>query len=374
MRLAARSIATYALTVLGRATLVLVAALLLAGGSNAASSAYTFRPVLTSFAVTHVAAPRSAPGRLYTVGQGGTIRLAVDGKLRPKPFLKLDRMVLSRGAEQGLLSIAFHPSFARNRLFYVDYIGLDGNTHMVEYRATKDGTAAVPGFAREILFVKQPGPQHNGGQLAFGPDGKLYVGLGDGECCDDPQNRAQNMDELLGKILRIDVATKKAEIAFLGLRNPSRFSFDRATNDLYIADVGAGVWEEVDIVPRAQLGELANFGWDAYEARADKEPQDLNAVGRLTYPAHAYDHQGGHCSITGGFVYRGSAVPAARGRYFFGDYCSGAIWSLKWVGGKATDARREAATIKGLSTFGEDARGELYAASVDTGRVYRLIG
>ncbi len=304
-----------------RATLLL-AALVLAGSSQAASPAYTFRPVLTSFAVTHQAAPRSAPDRLYVVGQGGTIRLAVKGKLLPKPFLNIDRLVISRGGEQGLLGLAFHPGFARNRLFYVDYTGRDGNDYVVEYRAT---------------------------------------------------NRAQNMAEPFGKIWRIDVATRTAEIAFYGLRNPWRFSFDRTTGDLYIADVGASLWEEVDFVARASLGELQNFGWDAWEATAVKEAKQPNPAGRLVFPVYAYDHQASRCSITGGFVYRGSAVPAARGRYFFGDYCIGSIWSLRMVDGKATDVRREATTIRGLSTFGEDARGELYAASVNTGRVYRLV-
>ena len=354
-----------------RVVIVIAATLALTGASNA-STTYTFKPLYASFAVTALAAPRSAPDRVYVVGQGGTIRLAVNGKLRPKPFLSIDRLVLSRGAEQGLLSIAFHPGYASNRRFYVDYIGRDANTHVVEYRATKDGTATVAGSARELFFAKDPGPEHNGGQLAFGPDGRLYVALGDGECCDDPQSRAQNLAEPFGKIWRIDVATGRAEIAFYGLRNPWRFSFDRATNDLYIADVGAGLWEEVDVVPRAQLGELLNFGWDAFEARAVKEQKEPTAAGRLVFPVHAYDHAGGHCSITGGFVYRGWAVPAARGRYFFGDYCTGAIWTLRVVNGEAIDVRREAATIKGLSTFGEDARGELYAASVNTGRVYRL--
>ena len=355
-----------------RATLLL-AALVLAGSSQAASPAYTFRPVLTSFAVTHLAAPRSAPDRLYVVGQGGTIRLAVKGKLLPKPFLNIDRLVISRGGEQGLLGLAFHPGFARNRLFYVDYTGRDGNDYVVEYRATKDGTATVPGSARQIFFARDPGPEHNGGQLAFGPDRKLWVALGDGECCDDPQNRAQNMAEPFGKIWRIDVATRTTEIAFYGLRNPWRFSFDRTTGDLYIADVGASLWEEVDFVARASLGELQNFGWDAWEATAVKEAKQPNPAGRLVFPVYAYDHQASRCSITGGFVYRGSAVPAARGRYFFGDYCTGSIWSLRMVDGKATDVRREATTIRGLSTFGEDARGELYAASVNTGRVYRLV-
>lgn len=351
---------------------LLLATLLLAGSSQAASTTYTFKPVLSTFAPTYVTAPRSQPARLYVAGQGGQIRLAVKGMFLRKPFLNIERQVLSRGGEQGLLSLTFHPGFATNRLFYVDFTGRDGNDYVVEYRATKDGTGTVPGSARRIFFAQDPGPEHNGGQLAFGPDGKLYVSLGDGECCDDPGNRAQNLDEPFGKIWRIDVATRKAEIAFYGLRNPWRFSFDRASGDLYIGDVGAGSWEEVNVVPRAQLGELVNFGWDAFEARSVKEQKEPNPAGRLAYPAYAYDHQGGQCSITGGFVYRGTAVPAARGRYFFGDYCTGAIWSLRIVNGEATDLRKETTRIKGLSTFGEDARGELYAASVNTGKIYRL--
>lgn len=362
----------YALGVL-RSILGASTALLLAGSTHAgAQPAYTFRPVLTTFAPTHLAAPRSAPGRLYVVGQGGRVQVAVNGRLQPKPFLNIERLVISRGGEQGLLSIAFHPAFGTNRLFYVDYTGTDGTDSVYEYRATKDGTATVPNSARKVFSVHDPGPEHNGGQLAFGADGKLYVALGDGHCCDDPENRAQNLEEPFGKIWRIDVATGRAEIAYYGLRNPWRFSFDRSTGDLYIADVGAGLWEEVDVVPRTQLGELLNFGWDAWEARAAKEAKEPNPAGTLTWPVYAYDHEGGRCSITGGFVYRGSAAPAARGRYFFGDYCTGTIWSLRMVDGAATDVRREATTIKGLSTFGEDARGELYAASVTTGRIYRL--
>ena len=178
----------------------------------------------------------------------------------------------------------------------------------------------------------------------------------------------------LREIWRIDVATGKAEIAFFGLRNPWRFSFDRATNDLYIADVGAGIWEEVDVVPRAQLGELLNFGWDAFEARAVKEaegaePGRTPGLPRPRLRPHGPDAARSPAATSTAVA----AVPAARGRYFFGDYCTGAIWSLRFANGEATDVRREAATIKGLSTFGEDARGELYAASVNTGRVYSLV-
>jgi glucose/arabinose dehydrogenase len=361
-----------------KSLLALAGLALVAAGSAPAersASAYEFRPSFRASQVTHIAAPRSEPGKLYVVQQRGRVRLAVGGKLRPKPFLDLGSRV-SVGAEQGLLSIAFHPAYARNRLFYVHYSAAPNNTRIVEYRANRDGTAALPKTARIVFTRRQPGAEHKGGEIAFGPDGKLYFGLGDGECCDDPQNRAQNMREPFGKLWRVDVARRPpaAEIVALGLRNPWRLSFDRATGDLYIGDVGAGLYEEIDYQPRAELGELVNYGWDVWEARATKEDKPPNPQGRLVFPVHAYPHGGRRgCtgSITGGDVYRGSAVPAARGRYFFGDYCTGAIWSLRIENGAAVDVRLESVTIPGLTTFGEDARGELYAAAY-SGRVYKL--
>jgi glucose/arabinose dehydrogenase len=270
--------------------------------------------------------------------------------------------------------MVFHPRYASNRRFYVDYIARDGHTRVVEYRANRAGTQALPRTAHIVLAVAQPGVEHKGGQLAFGPDGRLWVSLGDGQCCDDPANRAQDMNQLLGKLLRLDVASARPrpEIVALGLRNPWRFSFDRATGDLYLADVGAGLFEEIDYLPRAELGPLVNFGWDAFEGNAVKEDKPPSDAGRLVFPIHAYGHDGGACSITGGFVYRGSAIPEARGRYFFGDYCSNAVWSLRVVDGVATEVRREPFTVFELSTFGQDARGELYAAS-HRGAIFRLV-
>ena len=228
-----------------------------------------------------------------------------------------------------------------------------------------------------LVSDRFPTDGHHGRKfIAFGPDGKLYFGLGDGECCDDPENRAQNMSEPFGKLWRLDVAQRppSPEIVALGLRNPWRISFDRENGDLYIGDVGAGLFEEIDYQPRAELGELVNYGWDVWEAHATKEDKTPNPQGRLVFPVHAYAHAGQPgCtgSITGGDVYRGSAVPDARGRYFFGDFCTGAISSLRIENGAAVDVRRESSTLPGLTTFGEDARGELYAAA--QGRVYKLI-
>ncbi len=318
----------------------------------------------------HVAAPKSQKNRLYVVERAGVIRVLLRGKLLAKPFLDIHSIVRS-GGEQGLLSVAFHPRFAKNRLFYVDYTDLHGDTRVVEYRANRAGTLGLATTARQILFVAQPYSNHNGGQVAFGPDGYLYVGMGDGGSGGDPQDRAQNLDSRLGKLLRINVAKRGAapEIAGYGLRNPWRFSFDRSTGNLYIGDVGQNTWEEVDFIPRKSPG-LENYGWDAYEGNAQYEVKEPNPAGHLVFPVYVYGHNPG-CSVTGGFVYRGRVLKAVRGRYFFGDYCSGQVWSLRISSGRATDARLEGQRLPQLSSFGEDARGELYAVTLD-GRLYRL--
>jgi glucose/arabinose dehydrogenase len=319
-------------------------------------------------APVHLAAPRTEPGRLYVVEQAGRIVVVERGRV-VRTFLDIRNLVKS-GGEQGLLSVAFHPNYAKNHRFYVDYTDVAGDTRVVEYRS--NGRQAIRSTRRELLRIDQPYPNHNGGQLAFGPNGLLYVGMGDGGAGGDPENRAQNRGSLLGKLLTIDVDTRGAGpvIAALGTRNPWRFSFDRATGDLYVGDVGQNTWEEIDFRPKAKLGELQNYGWDVYEGRASYEPKPLGG-GELVNPVHVYGHGGGNCSVTGGFVYRGRAVPAARGRYFFGDYCSGSVWSLKISGGRATSVRREPFRVASLSSFGEDARGELYLVS-QGGTVYRL--
>ena len=339
--------------------------------ASPAAATYEFRRLVNAVDPVHVAAPANKPGWIYVVEQAGRIRIAVNGRFRSTPFLDIRRLVRS-GGEQGLLSIAFHPRFASNRRFFVDYTDVNGNTRVVEYRANAAGTRALLRTRKQWLAVAQPYSNHNGGQLAFGPDGRLYVGMGDGGAGGDPENRAQNLGSRLGKLLRFNVAVARPrpQIASLGLRNPWRFSFDRANGDLYIADVGQNAWEEIDYVPRARIGELANYGWDVFEGRARFEQKEPNPRGRLIAPVHVYG-RGDGCSVTGGFVYRGSAVPAARGRYFFGDFCSGTIWSLVIAGGRASDVRRESTRIPGLSSFGEDSRGELYATSL-SGGVYRL--
>jgi glucose/arabinose dehydrogenase len=307
------------------------------------------------------------PNRLYVVEQPGRIRVIENGRLSPQPFLDITSAVQS-GGEQGLLSVAFHPDYANNGLFYVDYTDLDGDTRVVEFEA-RGGEA--PARKRELLFVDQPYANHNGGQLAFGPDGRLYVGMGDGGSGGDPENRAQNLDERLGKLLSLDVDRRGSawRIEGYGLRNPWRFSFDRETGDLWIGDVGQGEWEEIDHTPQGEPG-LENYGWDVFEGRHRYEDKDPNPRGRLVPPVAEYSHDDG-CSVTGGFVYRGEGIPAARGRYFYGDYCSGNVWSLALRDGKATGIRRHRFRVDALSSFGEDAAGELYLVSLE-GSVFRL--
>src|SRR5215203_886558 len=317
----------------------------------------------------HAAAPRSEPGRLYVVEQAGRIVVVERGRVAGT-LLDIRGQVRS-GGEQGLLSVAFHPRYAQNHRFYVDYTDLAGDTRVMEYRS--DGAEAIASSRRQLLHIDQPYPNHNGGQLAFGPNGLLYVGMGDGGAGGDPENRAQNPNSRLGKLLtlNVDAQTPRPRIAALGTRNPWRFSFDRKNGDLYIGDVGQGSWEEIDYRQRAKLAQLANYGWDAFEGRASYEPKRLGP-GQLVRPVYVYGHGASHCSVTGGFVYRGSAVPAARGRYFFGDYCSGVVWSFKVVGGRARQLRREPFRLPLLSSFSEDARGELYLVTLN-GRIYRLV-
>jgi glucose/arabinose dehydrogenase len=316
---------------------------------------------------THVAAAPGEPGRLYVVERAGRIRVLEGGRILPEAFLDVSSEVTS-GGEQGLLSVAFHPEYERNRLFYVNYTALNGDNSVVEYRADPGGS---PRRVRLLLAVEDPYSNHNGGQLAFGPDGLLYVGMGDGGSGGDPENRAQNLDSQLGKLLRIDVDRQGAawSIAAYGLRNPWRFSFDRELGDLYIADVGQGSWEEIDYLPEG-TGGLVNFGWDVFEGTHEYEDKEPNSAGRLREPILEYDHSLG-CSVTGGHVYRGARVARAYGRYFYGDYCSGIVWSVVVRDGNATDRVRHSFEVPALSSFGEDARGELLLVSLD-GVIYRL--
>ena len=313
----------------------------------------------------------SAPGdpaTLYVVEQPGTIKIVRDGSIAGT-FLDIRDLVKS-GGEQGLLSVAFHPQYATNHRFYVDYTDTRGDTRVVEFRSS-NGVGRLS-TARQILFVDQPYDNHNGGQLQFDRNGYLYVGMGDGGSGGDPQNRAQNLQSRLGKLLRINPLRAGAtwQIVGFGLRNPWRFSFDRKTGNLWIGDVGQNAWEEVDYRNAARVGRLANYGWSRFEGKSTYDShKPLVRKGDLISPVLVYSHSDG-CSITGGYVYRGSSVPGAQGRYFYGDYCSGTIWSFQAGNGRLSGARVEG-QIDSLSSFGEDGSGELYATSLG-GTVSRL--
>jgi glucose/arabinose dehydrogenase len=340
----------------------------LTAGASASGSATSPRlvPVVRGLAtpVFLTQAP-GQPNRFYVVEQGGTIRVVQNGRVRGTPFLDVRSRVVS-GGEQGLLGLAFSPGYARNGVFYVNYTAAGSGANTVARYRTRSGRV-VPGSAQIILSIPDPYGNHNGGHLAFGPDGRLWVGTGDGGAGGDPENRAQNMDSLLGKMLRLDVrrARPAPEIVALGLRNPWRYSFDRRTGDLWIGDVGQGAIEEVDRWQRPGTG-LTNFGWDVYEGRSDFESKSIGP-GTLVQPIAQYSHDEG-CSVTGGYVYRGKAVPRLAGRYVYGDYCSGRIWSIPAGGGTP---RVEPVRVEGLSSFGENLAGELFAVS-HNGTIYRF--
>ena len=328
---------------------------------------------------------------LFVVEKVGRIRLIENGAVQPAPFLDIADRVGSRGSEQGLLSVAFPSDYAAGGLFYVDYTDLKGNTVVARYRrSANDPRQADPASEQKILQIDQPAPNHNGGQLQFGPDGYLYIGMGDGGGAGDPQDNAQNLGTLLGKILRIDVdggspyrippdnpfvenpddPATLGEIWALGLRNPWRFSFDRGTRDLFIADVGQGSREEVDFQPAGSPGGQ-NYGWRLMEGTLCFNPSSNCNDGTLTLPILEYDHSLG-CSITGGYVYRGTRFPQIAGVYFFADFCSGKLWSLQQDPSGAW--RMDFLLDSGLSpsSFGEDAAGELYLVDYQQGVIYHL--
>jgi glucose/arabinose dehydrogenase len=346
-----------------------VVAIAMAGAATGAENAFRRAVFARGFdSPVHVVSTKSEPRRLYVVEQRGTIRVIERGRVRSGFFLDL-RGRVSQGSEQGLLGLAFDPKYATNHLVYVNYTDVAGDTRVVRYRTS--GLRAVAVTRRELLRVDQPYSNHNGGNLVFGPDGFLYIGLGDGGSGGDPEGRAQNPDRFLGKMLRLDVRRpgSRPGIVGLGLRNPWRYSFDRATGDLYIGDVGQGAVEEIDFTPRQSPG-LENYGWDLYEGSQRFENGEPGP-GELVFPIFEYGRSGGNCTVIGGFVYRGKARPAERGRYIFGDYCSGKIWSFRVSAAKASGVRVESFRIEGITSFGEDAAGELYAASQD-GTIYRL--
>lgn len=348
----------------------------------------------TTFALGLVAPPGEPVGRVFVVEKRGVIRIL---DLRTKtfaaePFLDVTGKVLTEkrdGSEQGLLGLTFHPKWKSNGRFYINYTDLKGDTRVEERRAVPKTGKVDATFVRELLFVDQPFANHNAGDLAFGPDGKLYVLLGDGGSRDDPFGNGQNPNTLLAKMIRIDVDAKDAkggkaptpEVVGKGLRNPWRFSFDRKTGDLYIADVGQRIWEYVHVVPKAKLGGPHNFGWNVTEGNhcfggKDDAKVECRRDG-LTAPVLEYAHSEG-CSISGGHVYRGKALRELQGHYFFTDYCTAILRSFRYDAGKAADSWDWKAaldpefTLAKLVTFGEDQDGELYLVSHE-GPIYKLV-
>jgi glucose/arabinose dehydrogenase len=342
-------------------------AALVIGSGSAADNAFRRAVFARGFdnpvLLTHA---RGDPRAVYVVEQPGRV-IRMLGRQR-RVLLDI-RGNVEFGGEQGLLGLAFHPNYPKNRLFYVAYTSTEGRNVVARYRTR--GGKAVPASRKILLSVPDPYGNHNGGHLVFGPDRLLYTTIGDGGAGGDPEDRAQDMGSQFGKLLTLDVSKANArwEIAALGLRNAWRFSFDRANGDLYIGDVGQNAIEEIDYTPRQSPG-LENYGWDLFEGSRRFESGEPSA-GRLVFPVFQYENPGQGCSVTGGYVYRGRARPADRGRYVFGDYCSGTIWSFRIQSGEARDVRTESFRVSSLTSFGEDTAGELYAVS-GAGTIYRL--
>jgi glucose/arabinose dehydrogenase len=341
------------------------------------SNEYTWQ-LIASGLIRPVDLQPDGSGRLFVVEKIGHIHVIEDGLLVDAPFLNIEDRVNDSSNEMGLLGLAFHPNYAQNGFFYVNYTGSGGDTFISRFQvAANNPYLADPSSEVNLLRFNQPFPNHNGGGLDFGPDGYLYAGLGDGGAAGDPLGNGQNTTTLLGAILRLDVDSAEPyavpadnpfgnEIWAYGLRNPWRIAFDPASGDLFLGDVGQNQWEEIDHLPAGSPGGV-NFGW---KYREGSHPYDGDAPAGLTDPIAEYSHQEGGCSVTGGYVYRGS-MPEWNGIYLYGDYCSGLIWGLIQSGGGwqsqvlfDTDVR--------ITSFGQDEAGEVYLIG-DGGEVYQLV-
>jgi len=355
-------------------------------------SSISLEPVLTEGLEKVTSITHAFDERLFVLEQVGLIRIVENGRLLDQPFLDITDRVGSFSSEQGLLGLAFHPDYATEDAmmagqFFVNYTDYSGNSHISRFTVMADDPyRADPRSEVEYLAQEQPYPNHNGGSLAFGPDGYLYAGLGDGGSANDPLLAGQDLSTLLGKVLRLDVDSTadayaipadnpfidtpeaRPEIWAYGLRNPWRFSFDRETGDFYIADVGQNMWEEINFQPTADPGG-ENYGWNIMEGSHCFEADTCDQTG-LTLPIFDYDHSQG-CSVTGGYVYRGQMYPDLWGNYFVSDYCSGIIWRLfPQADGWLADAILD--TDHTISTFGEDVNGELYVVNYWSGAIYRI--
>jgi glucose/arabinose dehydrogenase len=379
--------------------LVLGGVVLACRGSAQPAAEITLQTVVSGLtgatSVTH-----AGDARLFVTLQSGRIMIIQDGRTLPNTFLDVSSRVSCCG-ERGLLGLAFHPRYPENGLFFVDYTNSAGDTVIARYRVSvSNPNAADPASAATLLTIDQPFANHNGGQLAFGPDGYLYVGMGDGGSANDPMCNAQRDESLLGKLLRLDVDANvgsspfygippdnpfaapggpRDEIWTKGLRNPWRFSFDRATGDLYIGDVGQGAREEVDFQPAGDAGGR-NYGWKPMEGTRCGDGGTFGCpsgtpgcdAAAFTAPILEYSHSGGDCSITGGYIYRGRSFPALAGTYFYADYCTGKIWGARRDAAGAWSTRLFPIRASGLTTFGEDAAGEVYVAT-EGGLLARIV-
>lgn len=328
--------------------------------------------------VTHAG---DGTGRMFVVERAGIIKVAVNGQIQPTPFLDIQSLINSSGSEQGLLGLAFHPNYASNGRLYVYYTASNDDDTLARYQVSGNPNQANSASGSVLFNIHDDFANHNGGMLAFGPDGFLYVALGDEGSGGDPKNNAQNLNLLYGKLLRLNVdgqdpglqyaipasnpfsnqAGKRGEIWAYGLRNPWRFSFDRSTNAMMIGDVGQGMWEEVDYQPPGSAGGQ-NYGWNLMEGAHCFAGNPCSSAG-LTLPVAEYSHAAGDCSITGGYVYRGTQSPPLVGAYLYADFCTGKIWTLRQNGGVWTSELLIDTTIN-VSSFGEDQAGEVYVVGL----------
>ena len=372
----------------------LLAALLLSGCSSDSIEDPDPLPTLVSLTLQEVASGLNGPvyatsppgdARLFIVEQPGRIRIVQGGSLLATPFLDITSRV-GTGGERGMLSVAFHPQYAANGFFYVYFTGTDGAIRVERFTVSANANVANAASAKVILTVPHPRSNHNGGLAMFGPDGMLYLGLGDGGGGGDPDLNGQNVNSLLGKLLRIDVnsgdpygipsgnpfATRtdaRREIWAYGLRNPWRFAFDRSAGNLYVADVGQNALEEVNVVPSTRAG--VNYGWNITEGSSCYNAASCNRNG-LELPVLEYGHGNNQCSVTGGFVYRGTAIPQLAGTYFYADYCAGWVKSFTYNGAAADQRDWNFGSIGNVTSFGEDSSGEIYITS-SNGRVYKIV-
>lgn len=379
-----------------RHTLMITAAMIGCGDSTGSNKGVV--PGETSspgtFALLEVANGLSNPlyltapagdSRLFVVEKSGRIRIVKNGTLLATPFLDITSKV-SMGSEQGLLSVAFHPSYSSNGFLYVNYTNTSGDTRVERYTVSSNADVANAATAKTILAIDQPFSNHNGGLNLFGPDGSLYIGMGDGGSGGDPQGHGQNRSSLLGKLLRINVdggdpysipannpfanGGGRAEVWAYGLRNPWRFAFDKTANLVYIADVGQNAFEEINVVATNRTG--VNYGWKIMEGASCFGASSCDQSG-LQLPVVSYNRDGGACSVIGGMVYRGTAIPQLVGHYLYADYCAGWIRSFKWTNGAIANSTEWQTSAHGtILSFGEDSAGEMYILSAN-GRVYKIV-